>query len=238
GPLFEPPRLVREQFEGEHSRWYDVPAPKVKPANWHNMKLHCEPLELFIYATEKYQTAVMRLADIDEKRITLKGVNTPDAEEIKWELGDKATVLQSENGLDLLDGCIPRPEYDKEEARWFLGWQTRSLLDACYLSLTLTMTMRDHAGLKRCARCNRPFLAATEHDVYCSIKCRKRGTVAKIASRQVWGWLRGKLKAGEINKTAWKLAHAETDRLYENGLRNKDQLQARVETFLKKLYNN
>jgi hypothetical protein len=234
-PLSAPPRLVRSFFEREHSQWYDAPAPKIKPANWHNWKLHCEPLELFISAAEKYQNAIIRLTDIDERRSALKTANPQDAEEIKYELGDIATVAQSESGLLLLDGCRPCPVYDKEEARWFLGWQTDSLLDACYLSLALTTTMRDHAGLKRCAYCNKPFLAATENDAYCSINHRKRGTVAKIASRQVRSTLRDMLKAGKISKKAWRLAHAETDRLYKNGIKDKEQLQAAVEAFLREI---
>jgi hypothetical protein len=239
-PLSESPRLVRVKYKGKHSKWYDVPAPKVKPANWHNKKLHCEPLELFRRATEQYQATVKRLVDINEGKITHERIIDPaNADKIRWELCDIAMDAQWEGGLLLLDGCrpgiSPRPVYDKDKISWVLGWQTRSLLDACRFSLILTLTQQDHAGLKRCARCNKPFLAETEQDVYCSIKHRKSGGVASIASRQVWGWLRKKLKAGEINKIAWKLAHAKTATLYKNGLKDKYQLQAKIEEYLKEL---
>ena len=243
-PSFEQPRLVREKYRGEHSRWYDVPAPKIKPNNWDNMKLHCEPLELFRRATEQYQATVKRLVDINKGIINLKKVSDPvHTEKIKRELWGIASDAKWEGNLLLLDGCrpgiSPRPMYDEEKTGWFLGWQTRSLLDACRFSLILTLTQQGHAGLKRCGRCDKPFLAATEHDVYCSITCRKRGTVAKIASRQVKGWLREKFKAGEINKKAWGLARAETDKLYDAGnpagLKDQDQLQVKIEAYLKEL---
>jgi hypothetical protein len=221
-PMFaEQKRSTRSKFT-KHSGWYDNPVPKAKKENCRHFQYYREPLEVFVRAVRSYQ-------DTFNDIMKFHGAGTKEKKEshaldVKWDMGM------------VLDGCIPRPIY--ENGRWIFAWNFRSLLDACYFCLYLNLTEQGSAGYKRCKdeKCKRPFKATTERDEYCCIRCRKKHTVAKVANRQVKDWLRKKLKAEEINKKAWGLAHAETDRLYDvgnpDGLKDKGQLQAKVEAFL------
>jgi hypothetical protein len=199
------------------SEWYDLKVPNAKPHNWHPNKAYCEPLELFQKATEEYQKAIGKLIKIRS--------NSEDEKE-------KLSLDFDGISINYLKGVTVRPVY--ERGKWILGWQSRSLLEACYFRSVLNLTEGAY-GYKHCKRekCNKPFLAQNENDFYCSQRCRKADTVANTAIRVIKGEIKEQLKKGEINKNQWKTTVIEAEKLYKGGIKDLDTLREAVNKILK-----
>lgn len=204
--------------EDIYSGWYDYPGIE----GGHDLYRRCEPLEVFIKAAAQYQEAVNKIFQAKE---------SADEKTIQWILID--LMLTSWKA----GGCNPYPVY--KNRKWQMGWSVRSLLEACYLRITLDLT-EGKGKYRRCnyKKCNRIFLA---HNIqyYCSVRCRKNHTSDNIPPKVLKNELREKRKAGLITVEQRKAAYDFIDRTWKNRNRSVplslEQLRADTEKFLSNL---
>jgi hypothetical protein len=219
-PFLANERPVKSIF-GTLSGWYNYPAPEPKPPNWHHVQTFCEPLDLFREAAQEYQEACCLIEKVRE---------APPEKAQSFAFDAENTMI------GYLGGCTPRPIF--QNGRWLLGYQFRSLLEACYFRLLLDLT-EGASGFRRCGnpKCNRFFLARYEKDTYCCKLCRKQATVDRTAIREVKRWLKEKRKAGEITKEEWQVAGKRADELYKK-LKDIETLKEAVEASIKNAPNH
>lgn len=180
--------------EDIYSGWYDYPCEEDDYYLYH----HCEPIELFKKAATEYK-AFIRLAEKTSKG-GLLGPQLAEYEKNRMLLHALRPDMQG------LDGCNPYPVYNKGE--WILGWSIRSLLEACYLRVTLDLT-EGKGKYRRCKnnKCRRIFLARNDIHFYCSTRCRKNHTSdnipPKVLKRELWEMKRSGLITYKQRKKAY-----------------------------------
>jgi len=177
-----------------------------------------EPLDSFIATAQKYQSAYDYLMAIKEKKkgrhefeiwSNFKQIAEPYLQEIKPHVGrDTNTGLPT------------------------IVWDFKNLINCCYFRL-----IQDIQGNipKRCGRkrCNRPFLAKNIEENYCSKECYRMGNMANLSIRRIKNELRDMEKRGEIDKPMRWLAGSEAQELYNDGLRDYEELLRKTLEFIK-----
>lgn len=124
--------------------WYEWELPSGSKPLFASLLRHQEPLEAFLAAVEDFQT---------------------------WLDNLQKEQAEGSYGNHVLPGCLPRFGYDATSQRWSLDWEFNSLLEAIYLRTALDMAGKDF-GFRRCAKCNRYFLAGQPKDRFCSYRCQ------------------------------------------------------------------
>ncbi len=199
--------------------WWQSPIPDPRPPGWHHVQTYREPLDLFEEAVEEFQQ-VYGLLD-----------------EMRMASGEKKQSLALDVQLELLgdlNGCTIRPIFNGE--KWILGYQFRSLLDVCYFRLVLDMVQSEHKTPRRCSNCGAFFIASRNQE-YCSERCRKSASVARLADRTVKRKLNELYARGCITRELLDEARAEVNRLYDrgnpNGIKNAEVLDSEIAKFIK-----
>lgn len=206
-PFMAESRIHKNLFGQTISDWYNVPSPENKPPNWHPVKTFSEPLELFRNAAQEYQKNISLLVPVDDEAENLRNIL-----DFQYYAGDYLVTKFL-------------PQYEKGQK--LISFQSKSLLEYCYIRAVSDYTEGSFRHCKR-PQCNRIFIARYESDVYCSGQCRRSDTVANTAIRVLKKELREKLNSGEITKLQWRKAVEEAERLYKEGIKDKDTLSKAV----------
>lgn len=203
------------------SAWLNTPRPEPKPKNWHWIYSFREPLDLFREVVDEYQSNFELLRKMSDEK-------TDQKQRISLSIDLQMNLTSN------LQGCTVRPYFDGE--RWLMGYQFRSLLEACYFHLVLDMIQSKNRVLRRCNKCGRYFFAS-ERQLYCSPSCRGSAASARMADRVVKARLRDLYRKGRITKELLDEARAEVDRLYDrgnpNGIKNAEVLDSEIAKFIK-----
>lgn len=178
---------------------------------------HFEPLDSFIAATRKFQSAYAIMQVIRDKH--QGGNNIGLWSEFK-SIADP-----------YIEAISPRISRDMETGLPKIIWDFKSLINVCYYRLIQDATggMLRNCGLEKCKL---PFLAKNHDDNYCSKECRHKGTMAKLANRRIKGDLRDMEERGEIDKSLRWEAGKKAQELYDNGVRNYEELSEIINSLI------
>ncbi len=185
--------------ESIYSGWYDYPYS----GDGHFLYSRCEPVEVFREAASQFQKAVTTIEQVS---------NTENGENIQWYL--HGLMINSWEG----EGCTPYPVYEEREYR--LAWSVRSLLEACYLRVTLDLA-GGKGEYRQCKnnKCKQIFLSHGSSP-YCSTVCRKNHTSGNIPPKVLKRELMEKRKTRLITVRQRQAAYAIIDKTWEG--RDKD----------------
>lgn len=126
---------------------------------------YCEPLELYIDEAKKFQAL---FADVEKINNILREKKKGDLDHADQALLYKIITAVKRNAQNI----SPRPKYDVNKRAMIASWEVPSLLSAYYLMLYLDLVSSRNAKICQNDRCNRPFIAEREDNIYCGPLCK------------------------------------------------------------------
>lgn len=121
--------------------------------------IYAEPLELFRKEAGLFIDTYRKAAEFDK------------AQKEKHKIDRDIASLFGDFNKNLKH-IHPRPKFIKDEGLLGYSWEVPSLLSAYYLMLYLDITNNRVARFCAYRKCNRPFIAVRNHNIFCSPRCQ------------------------------------------------------------------